>query len=166
MSSPHCTFATYLPYLLRIFSLVKQRSPLSFCLVTDFLILAMFISFRANYMDTRAEDKKPTGDEKYHPPTAYDLFSGASDDDESTMTLLGDGWGKTSRNQRSNTKSIFYLVLGLLIVICISAVIYLSVTAHSMHKIVHLHPTGIELGDCGSSHTVEEARAKGCLFDP
>ena len=121
--------------------------------------------FGASYANSRAGNKNSTGDEKYHPPIAYDLNE-ANDDDESIMTLLGDKWDKTTRNQGSKTKSIFYLALVLFAAICISAIIYLSVTIHAMQKFVHLHPSGIELGDCGSSPTVEEARAKGCLFDP
>ena len=106
-------------------------------------------------MDSRAGNKNSTGDEKYNPPSAHDFLNGANDDDESTMTLLGDKWKRTTRNQRSKTKLIFYLVLGLFAFICISAIIYLSLTIHTMREAIHLHPTGIELGDCGSSHTIE-----------
>ena len=68
-------------------------------------------------MKSRAGNKNSAGDEKYHLPSAYDLSNGANDDDESTRNLLGDKSETIARNQRSKTKSIFYLVLGLLAVI-------------------------------------------------
>ena len=75
--------------------------------------MAMFNLLRASYESSRAGNKKSTGDEKYHPPSAYDFSIGANDDDESTMTLLGDKWEKRAGNHGSKIKSIFYLVLGL-----------------------------------------------------
>ena len=117
-------------------------------------------------MDSRTGSQTSTGDEKYHPPSAYDLLNGASDDDESSMTLLSDRRKRATSNQHTKTRYILYPVLGIFALFCLSTMIYLSVTVQAMQKAIHLHPTGIELGDCGSSHTVDEARAKGCLFDP
>ena len=77
----------------------------------------MFNLFRASYVNSRAGNKKSTGDQKYHLPSAFDLSNGANDDDESTVILLGDKSETIASNQRSKTKSIFYLVLGLLAVI-------------------------------------------------
>ena len=117
-------------------------------------------------MASRAGNQSPIGNEKHHPPSSYDFLNGTSDDDESGMTLLGDKWKTASSKQRTKPRSAFYAVLGLFALVCLGALTYLSVTVHALQATVHLHPTGVELGDCGPSHTVDEARAQGCLFDP
>ena len=117
-------------------------------------------------MGSPLEVRNSAGHEKYHPHSMYEPSNGTSDEDESGITLLGDRWKKAPNGQRKKCRSIFYPLLGLFVIFCISSLAYLSATVHTLRKAFHLRPTGIELGDCGSSHTVEEARAKGCLFDP
>lgn len=83
-------------------------------------------------------------------------------DDESGMTLLGGEQTRNASHRRSNrTNLALKFLLGVLALTCASAVLY---TAFAVHDISAT--TMRDYGDCGSSETVEEARAKGCIFDP
>jgi hypothetical protein len=90
-----------------------------------------------------------------------------SDDDESGVTLLGGGkWIELPKNRWRKWKTALSCIGVIIILVCIGAVTYISVSVHGIQHSLHLSPTGEELGDCGLSHTVEDARARGCVFDP
>jgi len=89
------------------------------------------------------------------------------DDSDDNLNLLGRKWVSSPKGRLQKCK-IFLLsccsALALLGIIVQLA--SMSVSLHGIEKSIHLKPTGLEFGDCGSSHTIEEARESGCLFDP
>lgn len=107
-------------------------------------------------------------DEKFPSRRRYDSLYRRSndDDDESASTLLGGRWPSVSKYERRNEKTVLICTRFTLAIARISAIVYISISVHTIQKSIHLQPTGAELGDCDSSHTVAEARAKGCVFDP
>jgi hypothetical protein len=89
-----------------------------------------------------------------------------SEVDESSMGLLRGQWSGTPKDRLTKWKIGFVCVSITTALAFMGAFLYLSMSVHSIEKAIHLQPTGAEIGDCGSSHTVEEARAMGCKFDP
>ncbi|ETI25971.1 hypothetical protein G647_02748 [Cladophialophora carrionii CBS 160.54] len=87
------------------------------------------------------------------------------DEDDSNLGLLRGKW-KASKRRSGWLRSILVGLAGVVILASLCAVAYTSVGVHNIQHSLHIKATGTELGDCGSSHTVEEARAKGCVFDP
>lgn len=83
-------------------------------------------------------------------------------DDEAERTLL---WKRRDHSHHNGCHSILDLVrrllAGLTAIIVFTAVFYNAITVHDLST-----RAATKYGDCGLSHTVEEARAKGCIFDP
>lgn len=103
-------------------------------------------------MDSASKDQKTSFD------TAF------ISDDESNLTLLGDGTKSiaTTRKRSSRRGSLMLKALLVLIALaCAGSVLY---TAAQVHQITTA--AVIDYGDCGADGSVEEARAKGCVFDP
>lgn len=100
-------------------------------------------------MDSTSQDQKESFDTNF------------ISDDESNLTLLGDG-SKVITRKRSSRRSLMLKILFALIALaCAGSVLYTAAEVHSLstHAIV-------DYGDCGTDGSVEEARAKGCVFDP
>ena len=88
-------------------------------------------------------------------------------DAESSTTLLDEQLldeqllaNRSSRRSRP-TAIALKLVLGLVAVACFASLMYTAVTVHKISQ-----ASEVDYGDCGSNESVEEARAKGCVFDP
>ncbi|KAL9107113.1 MAG: hypothetical protein Q9227_007979 [Pyrenula ochraceoflavens] len=96
-----------------------------------------------------------------------DLTDQSIDDEDSSLGLI-QNWRKSpSKSRRQTLSKVSRHIVKFILLLCsLSAVCYIALGMHSIQKSLHLSPSGGELGDCGSSHTVEEARSKGCLFDP
>ncbi|KAK3387942.1 hypothetical protein B0H63DRAFT_559372 [Podospora didyma] len=84
-----------------------------------------------------------------------------SSDDESGMTLLGEHMQLSSPKKRSRFHIILRLLLAATALVCGVSIVY---TAFAVHSISLSSTT--DFGDCGTQGSVEEARAKGCKFDP
>jgi hypothetical protein len=94
-----------------------------------------------------------------------DQYHFLGDENDSNLGLLGNNSIKIRKNRDSKCQAILILTGLAVFLPALCVAIYLSVAAHAIQNSIHLYPTGMELGDCGSNHTPEEARAKGCLFD-
>ena len=110
---------------------------------------------------------------KYHPtqPTSLDhtkssleappsFHSRGSSDEDSSTTLLGYPKPASPSSTRRRTL-LFSLLLSFALFLSVTT-IYTSVT---LHRLSASSPLATDYGDCGTSKTVEEARAKGCVFD-
>lgn len=115
-------------------------------------------------MNSQADIAASVRGEKIPPEGRYDSMD-HSDDDESSQTLLGGEWTGASKDRRRVWKIVLLFLSFGAILVFIGAMVYIMSTLRGIQQSIHLHPTGVELGDCGSHHTVEEARAKGCVFD-
>lgn len=83
-------------------------------------------------------------------------------DDDSGMTLLGEHARALSKSRHSSKKALVFKILaGITALICAGSILY---TAFAVHNIPQV--SRADYGDCGTQGSVEEARAKGCLFDP
>lgn len=87
--------------------------------------------------------------------------SSSSNDDESTLTLLGEN-GTVRRHLRFRKTALAIKVL-------VAFAVFLSTlsvvfTALKVREIASSYTK--DYGDCGSNNSVEEARALGCVFDP
>lgn len=79
---------------------------------------------------------------------------------------------KLRRKDRRWSKLLLGLCCSIFVVISIGTIVYLSMKLDQTKKAAHAHHdvrptiihTGSELGDCG--HSIEQARAAGCHFDP
>jgi hypothetical protein len=84
--------------------------------------------------------------------------------DGSDITLLD----RTCKQRRRSRPQGRQVIIGLALASILAGLFTLMgstiVRVQKISKDVHLFPTGVELGDCGE--TVEEARAKNCIFDP
>ncbi|KAF2663826.1 hypothetical protein BT63DRAFT_460948 [Microthyrium microscopicum] len=88
--------------------------------------------------------------------------------DSSTAPLItstdAEGWHK-NRTARASHRLYRFVLCGLA-VFAFALICWTAFQTWKLQKHVHLFPTGIELGTCGSNKTIEEARAHGCVFDP
>ncbi|POS70691.1 hypothetical protein DHEL01_v210914 [Diaporthe helianthi] len=94
--------------------------------------------------------------------TSFEGFS-ASEDDPG-RTLLGACEKATTlvKPHRSSKLTLALKFLaGITALICAGSVLY---TAYAVHNISEV--SRADYGDCGTQDSVEEARAKGCVFDP
>lgn len=94
---------------------------------------------------------------------SFEGSSGASDDG-SGVTLLHEhikgSLNPPTRRERLRNRFVKLLVFAVSL-ISVTSLIY---TAIGVHRLSSAATT--DYGDCGSTETVEEARAKGCVFDP
>jgi hypothetical protein len=88
----------------------------------------------------------------------------SEEDAESSVTLLENRKWKPSTRSRSQKLAIIRVILAVAVLLtCTVTLLSFAVTEHHIESLLHYNA---EYGDCGSTHTVEEARAKGCVFDP
>jgi hypothetical protein len=102
----------------------------------------------------------------------YDKIDGSvrpsEDDNESNVTLLEkkhQRWKAIGENSphRHYRSAMIRLLYTLLVITSMSSLIYISSKVHRIEaNLTH----GVNLGNCGKSDSVEEARALGCVFDP
>lgn len=86
-------------------------------------------------------------------------FHSSSSDDDSTDTLLGHPHPKPTSSRRRTLLATFLAFISL------TTLTLLLYTSFTVHRLSSASPLATSYGDCGASETVEEARAKGCVFD-
>ncbi|OAA50779.1 hypothetical protein BBO_00726 [Beauveria brongniartii RCEF 3172] len=86
-------------------------------------------------------------------------FTGS--DDESSTTLLEHHREAILGLRSDKPKRYIQLLVGLVVILCTVSVVYTAAAVHGMAS-----QSQRDFGDCGSDNTVEQARAKGCVFDP
>lgn len=82
-------------------------------------------------------------------------------DAESSTTLLGKRFTTRSPRRSHPAAIALKLFLGLSALACFSSLIYTAITVRKISMAAE-----VDYGDCGSNESVDEARAKGCVFDP
>lgn len=85
-------------------------------------------------------------------------------DDGSGMTLLHEHMKDSSTARRRGLRAsgwLLKLFLGAVALICSVSIVYTAACVHRLSSVAIA-----DYGDCGQSETVEEAREKGCVFDP
>ncbi|KAG8167638.1 hypothetical protein KVR01_003327 [Diaporthe batatas] len=92
--------------------------------------------------------------------TSFEDLSVAGDDAE--RTLLGaHATALAKPHRRSKSTLALKLLAGVTALICAGAVLYTAIAVHNIPQV-----SRADYGDCGKQDSIEEARAKGCVFDP
>lgn len=84
-----------------------------------------------------------------------------SDADAESSTTLLDEQLRISRHRARPGTIALKLILGLACGLCVVSLLYTAATVHKLSQ-----SSEVDYGDCGAHESVDEARAKGCVFDP
>ena len=85
------------------------------------------------------------------------------DRSDSSDTALLEAYQQTAPSKPRSLKAILALrlIFGTVALLCVLLIVYTAVTVYSIAS-----HTAVDYGDCGTNDSIEEARAKGCVFDP